>query len=197
MLTMSSYGAFRSRELSLPISSVLTAFNILLPAVAGFSVETAVASKRHQQSRRGQRSGPSYGTIAVFLLLTVYETVLVTLAGSHIGPVESLSCPLDQRWMKLFRNKDARAIKGIQERFDCCGLHTPVDRAWPFPDKTHTAKSCQELLGRTRGCFNALLSEERKIGVVLLMVPILVFAWQVRVQFADGLTVRNLGLLNT
>ena len=84
-------------------------------------------------------------------LLTVLDTALLTLASTEIRP-DGLWCSLDRRWLKLFRNKDSDAVRAIQNTLSCCGLWRNADRAWPFPDHNHDARSCLVDYGRETSC---------------------------------------------
>jgi predicted membrane protein len=84
-------------------------------------------------------------------IIFIYSTVVITLLGTHVAPASGLDCGLRQRWQNLFRIKDSKSIKAIQDAFSCCGYSNPRDMAWPFQDKTHPATACQEAFGRNTG----------------------------------------------
>ena len=110
----------------------------------------------------------------------VFESVLATLAGTHISPPGSLTCALRETWEGLFSSKDASSIRKIQDRFSCCGFNSPRDMAFPFPDKTHDTDACIVRYDRHQACFEPWRMEERKVAIMLLVVPIAVFVWKVR-----------------
>ena len=89
-----------------------------------------------------------------------------------MAPPDDLTCHLDRRWRTLFSNKDADAIRGIQDRHACCGLHSVQDMAWPFPDGTHAATACREAFGRTRSCFGSWRQDEQVTGGLMLLVAV-------------------------
>jgi hypothetical protein len=62
----------------------------------------------------------------------VLETVLATLAGTHLAPTESPSRALRERWRKLYMAKDANSILRSQDACDCCGFRSPADMEFPF-----------------------------------------------------------------
>lgn len=80
----------------------------------------------------------------------------------------------------LFRKKDVRAIRSIQDAFACCGLRSPVDRAWPFPAKGVEADACEKAFGRKKSCFEPWMREEHFVGWVVIVVAAAVFVCQVR-----------------
>lgn len=113
--------------------------------------------------------------IAFFL---VFETVLATLAGTHVSPPGSLTCALREMWEKLYDTKDYEAIRTIQDTFSCCGFNSPTDMAFPFPDASHGVDACMMKYDRDDACFEAWRMEERKVAIMLLVVPVAVFVWK-------------------
>jgi hypothetical protein len=114
------------------------------------------------------------------MLLVIYETAIATLALTHIAPPGDLTCGLDRQWARLFSSKNAQAIRSIQDRHQCCGLHSVVDRAWPFPDRSHTASSCVEAFDRQRSCLGGWRRDEQIAGGLMLFVAVSVFLLKVR-----------------
>jgi len=112
-------------------------------------------------------------------LLIIYETAVGTLIGTHIGPKNTLTCGLDERWQWLFSQKQGDAIRTIQDAFECCGLHSPVDRAWPFPGHDAGVDACQVRYGRQRSCFEQWRVEEQRIAGWMLVAVVLVVLWMV------------------
>lgn len=123
---------------------------------------------------------------AVNVAFIVYETVLATLAGTHIAPVGGLWCPLHDRWQELRQSRDAKSIQRIQDAFDCCGFKSPKDMAWPFQDKQHGADTCMIRFERDSACLEPWRATERKIAIMLLVVPVAVFLWKVALFLAPG-----------
>jgi hypothetical protein len=118
------------------------------------------------------------------LTLSILETVLATLAGTYILPVSGLQCGLDNRWQRMFKTKDQNAIRRIQDAFNCCGLHSVKDRAWPFPDDRKDANTCQAITRRTQSCFGLWRREEQGVAGMVLLVVIMVFAWKASPGFS-------------
>lgn len=50
--------------------------------------------------------------------------------GGGSGP---RACELSTLWQRLFRGKDAKTIRAIQDALECCGFRSVKDMAWPFP----------------------------------------------------------------
>ena len=116
----------------------------------------------------------------VLVLLTVYETAIATLALTHMAPPSELVCGLERRWGALFSTKDADTIRRIQEQFRCCGFRNVQDRAWPFPDRRHSARACVEAFGRSSGCLGGWRQMEQITGGLILLVAIMTFLLKVR-----------------
>ncbi|KAI9674679.1 MAG: tRNA (guanine-N(7)-)-methyltransferase (tRNA(m7G46)-methyltransferase) [Caeruleum heppii] len=113
--------------------------------------------------------------MAVFMLLVIYETAISTLALTHMLPPGDLSCQLERRWAWLFSNKRADEIRRIQDRHQCCGLYSVQDRAWPFPDRSHTAAACHEAFGREQSCFGGWRQDEQTAAGLMLLVAVITF----------------------
>ncbi len=109
----------------------------------------------------------------------VYDTVIATLAGTHLAPGSGLTCGLNEQWQLMYHKKDVTTIRRIQDSFECCGLRSVVDRAWPFPDKEHSANACPDAFKRTKSCFNDLKGQEQLVAGLLLLVAVLMFLWKV------------------
>ena len=115
----------------------------------------------------------------VIVLITIYEAVVATLAGTYFHPLSSLQCGLDERWAALFRNKNEQTIKRIQDAFECCGLHSVLDKAWPFEGHGNKPNTCTTRFARSTSCFTSWRAEERRVASLMLVVVLLVFAWKV------------------
>lgn len=182
-LTPLRYASSRSNDRSVPVSNTLTGFTTALPILAGLLLEGGYDFTRRQERRqhldRGEIQRPPLVIIANTIIF-IYSTVVITLLGTHAAPPSGLDCGLRERWQNLFRSKDWKAIKTIQDTFNCCGLVNPRDMAWPFPNKDHDAHSCENAFNRSNGCLAAWKSEEQKIAGLLIGVVGMVFIWQVR-----------------
>ena len=114
------------------------------------------------------------------MLLIIYETAIATLALTHVAPPSELVCGLERQWGALFSNKNAEAIRRIQEQLQCCGFRNVQDRAWPFPDRRHTARACVEAFGRSSGCLGGWRQMEQITGALILLVAVVAFLLKVR-----------------
>ena len=54
--------------------------------------------------------------------------------------------------------------------------------AFPFQDAGHGVEACVVRYERTAACFEPWRGEERRVAVMLLVVPVAVFAWMVRLR---------------
>lgn len=179
---LAAYASSRATKLSIPISDVLTGFATVLPIVAGLLLEGGYDFNRLQERRNRRAKGstprPPIVIIANTLVL-IYSTVVITLLGTHIAPASGLRCDLKDTWNRMFRAKDAEAIKTIQDAFQCCGLMNSHDEAWPFPDKITRVDACEKRFERTQGCLAPWRAEEQRLAGILMAVVLLVFVWQV------------------
>jgi hypothetical protein len=181
--TLTSYAASRASNLSLPIPKSLAGLTSSLPIIAGVLLEGSY-DLTHRRSKRN-RSVPSPPPTALYtiianVLILVYSTVVITLLGTHTGPTSSLLCGLNDRWLSLYRAKDGDAIRTIQDTFKCCGLHSKVDKAFPFPGGKGNVPSCVERFGWSRSCFESWRGAEQSMSGVLMGIVGLVVIWQVR-----------------
>ncbi|KAI9820617.1 MAG: hypothetical protein M1827_004986 [Pycnora praestabilis] len=177
-MATSGYTYHTIRTLSLPIPSSLAIATTLLPLLTGFSLYstgTLLPSSKPNSSHSARRQPPA-SLLIVVLLLTVYETTVATLALTYITPINNLTCALDEHWSHLFRSKDDNAIRRIQETYQCCGLHSTHDKAYPFPKKGVGNDACVKAFpGRIQSCFGPWRGEERAGAGLLLSVAIVVF----------------------
>lgn len=162
------------QSLSLPISGITAIAAVLIPILNGASL---AGSQFHDS--RVRRSNPrktagfiSWTTINAFLALTIYETVIATLALTHMVPADDLTCGLHRQWDRLYSKKDATAIRRIQDAHQCCGLVTPKDHAWPFQDKNNKADACIKSFDRHKGCLLDWRQDEQIYAGLLLLVAL-------------------------
>lgn len=118
-------------SLSLPISPAVSVLTILLP-VSGFLINMFYS--RHgpvlsSSSNRVAKLAP----LIVQVLQGLATTILATILFETILPSSTLDCMLETQWLHMFRSHDAHGIQSIQDAYDCCGLNTVKDRAYPFP----------------------------------------------------------------
>ena len=110
--------------------------------------------------------------IAVIGFQLIYETIVATLAMTYLVPPSSLACGLDERWLSLYRAKNGKAIRAIQDSFDCCGLNSVVDRAFPFSGEK---SDCAGVYGRTKSCFAEWRKAEQTNAGLFVIVALVVF----------------------
>ena len=122
----------------------------------------------------------SWSAITFFVLLIIYETAIATLALTHMAPPSELVCGLERQWGALFSIKNADAIQRIQDQLQCCGFRNVQDRAWPFPDRSHTARACVEAFGRNTGCLGGWRQMEQVTGGLILLIAVVTFLLKVR-----------------
>lgn len=103
-----------------------------------------------QRANKKEQDQLTLPLIAVIGFQLIYETIVATLALTYMIPPQSLSCGLEDTWRKLFSSKDERAIRAVQDAFNCCGLRSINDRAWPFRGDAHAAGNCVELTHRSQ-----------------------------------------------
>lgn len=169
-------------RLSIPLSDGLAYATTLLPIVAGLLLEGGYDLTRVQERRRRRPRGDTTRPPLVIVantLIFIYSSVVITLLGTHAAPPASLDCALRERWTTMFSHKNVEGIRTIQEAFKCCGLKNSRDMAWPFPDKTHDAFSCEKTFAHTNGCLGAWKGEEQRMAGLLMGMVGLVFIWQV------------------
>lgn len=167
---------YRIRSLALPISTVTAAATIILPLFTAVTLRGARSRTRRSHGGAGEgKIGFSWSAVTLIMLLVIYETVIAVLALTHMAPPNDLSCHLERQWSWLFSNKNADVIRRIQDRHQCCGLRSVQDRAWPFPDRSHTAAACHEVFGRERSCFGGWRQDEQTTGGLMLFVAAAAF----------------------
>ena len=172
---------YRIRAFSLPISTVTATATIILPVITGVTLRGAQRlSIRASGSNARAKMSFSWSAITVFVLLIIYETAIATLALTHMAPPSDVICGLERRWGSLFSNKNADAIRRIQEQFQCCGFRKVQDRAWPFPDKRHTARACVEAFDRSNSCLGGWRQMEQVTGGLILLIALVTFLLKVR-----------------
>ena len=172
---------YRIRAFSLPISTVTATATVILPVITGVSLHGAqrLSIRANDPTARTKMSF-SWSAIIVLVLLVIYETAIATLALTHVAPPSELVCGLERQWIALYSNKNAEAIRRIQEQFQCCGFRSVQDRAWPFPDRSHTARACVEEFGRSSSCLGSWRQMEQVTGGLILLVAVVTFSLKVR-----------------
>ncbi|OTA36534.1 hypothetical protein BTJ68_03704 [Hortaea werneckii EXF-2000] len=190
LTVLAAFALHHSHVYSLPIPDIVCALALALPPLAGVALETVLSLDSHL-ARKGQvhASRIFQTTIAAFL---IYETVVATLAGVYVSPFGGMQCALKDRWAALRSAKDADSIRKIQDAFNCCGLMSTKDMAWPFPEKAHPeADRCVVRFDRSQACIEPWRAEEQRVAVMLMIVPIAVFLWKASSPFCRFCIARN------
>jgi hypothetical protein len=88
------------------------------------------------------------------LLQLILTTILGTLFFSNgVIPTDTRKCLLSNKWQDMWASHDADGIRRIQDAFNCCGLNSVKDRAWPFPEKGIPSQdACATQFHRTVSC---------------------------------------------
>ncbi|PLB33924.1 uncharacterized protein BDW47DRAFT_85363 [Aspergillus candidus] len=122
-------------------TTLLSALTLLAVSLLGFKPE-------------GTRTNPYRQKLATLLeqLYTILVTILFTATLTILFPDSLLICRLESYWQSHFQAKDAHTIRSIQDRFQCCGLHSTRDRAWPFKNRDHGDDACEAQFGYGRSC---------------------------------------------
>ncbi|KAJ8070698.1 hypothetical protein OCU04_001069 [Sclerotinia nivalis] len=167
------YSYSQIRLLSLPISQALALFTIVLPLVTGISTQGAIGLI--QRANKKEQNQLTLPLIAVIGFQLIYETVVATLALTHMIQPNSLHCGLEDKWQKFFSAKNEGKIKAIQDALNCCGLHSVFDKAWPFRKDVHGPGSCVDLTNRSQSCFGTWRQAEQINAGLLLIVAIVIF----------------------
>ncbi|KAG9241487.1 tetraspanin Tsp3 [Calycina marina] len=168
---VAGYAYSQIRYLSLPIPAALGLFTVILPLITGVSAQGAnTIIKRAAKEEQYQLTIP---LIAILGFQLIYETVVATLALTYILPPSSLNCGLGDGWQQMWVSRNEKAVKDIQNAFECCGLWTVKDRAWPF--SRNAASTCAETFGRTRSCAGDWRKAEQMTAGLFLLVAAVVF----------------------
>ncbi|KAL2886936.1 tetraspanin tsp3 [Ceratocystis lukuohia] len=109
------------------------------------------------------------------LLQALLSTILASILFSISASPQIVECSLNAQWQQLFSERDASAIKAIQETLQCCGFRTPKDRSWPWD--SNGGGRCADVLGYHEACGPKWISSSRaeagKAGTVTIMVMLL------------------------
>ncbi|KUI60662.1 hypothetical protein VP1G_07884 [Cytospora mali] len=132
LMGVSIYEHINTVTLSLPLSPVLTFLTILLPVFAAVNAFALPYLTRKSSHPPKSLLNPTHPAV-IQVLQGILTTVFATLYATHIAPGESGTCELSTIWQRLFRGKDVKSIRAIQDAFECCGFRSVKDMAWPFP----------------------------------------------------------------
>ncbi|KAM0721027.1 hypothetical protein Q7P37_003312 [Cladosporium fusiforme] len=193
LTSLAAYALHKSNHLTLPVPNILGALAIALPPLAGLALETTTSLVKatnqttptsNPLSLTPNRPAKITASRANLILnltiafLLIYETVLATLAGTHLRPS---NCRLQETWQGMFRGKDAEGIRAIQDALACCGLRSAADMAWPFPGAGRSGRECEARFddGVVPRCLDGWRGEEKAVGGMLVGVAVGVFVWKV------------------
>ncbi|ROW06389.1 hypothetical protein VMCG_04283 [Cytospora schulzeri] len=132
LMGVAIYEHINSVTLSLPLSPVLTFLTILLPVVAAANAITLPYLTRKSLNSAKSLLNPTHPAV-IQILQGIITTVFGTLYATYIVPGDSRVCELSTLWQRLFRGKNDKTIRAIQDAFECCGFRSIKDMAWPFP----------------------------------------------------------------
>ncbi|KAI1341885.1 hypothetical protein F5Y15DRAFT_350634 [Xylariaceae sp. FL0016] len=144
LVAIAIYVQITASSLSFPISTGTTVITILLPVFAAVNVLYGPVLDRVLSQTRSpwlQQLLP----LALQVIQGVLTVIVATLSFEGFLPGQSLDCNLENNWQRLWHNHDGRAIEHIQDAYDCCGLRSVRDRAWP---RDH----CQDFYNRHSSC---------------------------------------------
>ncbi|KAG0650076.1 hypothetical protein D0Z07_3227 [Hyphodiscus hymeniophilus] len=170
LTAIAGYSYSQIRFLSLPISQALGLFTVILPLITGISTQGAYGLI--QRSSKKDNYHLTIPLIVVIGFQLIYEIIVATLAMTYVLPPSSLACGLDQMWQFLYSNKNAKAIRAIQDAFECCGFKTVVDRAFPF---SGGRSECAAVFGRDKSCLGEWRKAEQTHAGLFVIVALVVF----------------------
>ena len=101
--------------------------------------------------------------------MAMIDTVLVTLASAQLPP-EILTCTLQNQWRTMFSQKQSTKIRRIQDSLKCCGLNSPRDMAWPFPNKKTKAGACEDVLRSHVSCLGGWQKQEKTLLAFMIVI---------------------------
>jgi hypothetical protein len=171
-------------RLFLPFPISLTATTTILPIITPLLVllSTCAATRARKRPSRSWRRRLVDSTTFLRILdqiLTIIPSVLVTLALTYLAPAYILTCRLENQWQQFFHNKNANAIRTIQDRLQCCGLRSTRDRSWPFPGHG-SQEDCESRFRYTRSCLAGWRNAEQKTAIIVLIAAFL--TWTLKVS---------------
>lgn len=151
-----------------------------MPVITGAGLQRAYRIAAHANGRpAGAKFLFTWSSFVAFIVLIIYDTVIATLALTSMGPANDLICPLERTWSRFFSNKNSAIIRTIQERHQCCGFRNVQDRAWPFPDRSHTTRSCADTFDRQQSCLGDWRQDLQITAGLILLVAVTVFVLKV------------------
>ncbi|KAH7021091.1 uncharacterized protein B0I36DRAFT_333761 [Microdochium trichocladiopsis] len=175
--------------LSLPIPQPTSILVILLPWIAAainfctrLTNTTTPTNKRLSRYHAAAARAPiirlaraALPMLQVFQgILTVVLATLLSQTMTQNGP--TTGCLAQGTWQGMWSAHDRRGIERIQDAFDCCGLNSVKDRAWPRDG------TCSSLYGRNSACgkpWEAALRRGSALDFGVCLVLGFIQLWQV------------------
>lgn len=162
---LSIYALTISTQFSVPIPALVSTLSLLVPLLGPGALSFQLRSLNHKKfSLRLSQS--------IFLISIIFDTMLFTYSVSSLN-YSFLNCQLQKQWYTLHSQKNSASIRGIQDRMDCCGFRSLVDKAWPFESKHEQIgpDACKKAFPRRqRPCMMGLIGEEKKILGIMIAV---------------------------
>lgn len=122
-----SVSLHRAQSHFLPIPKATSISSLLLPIITGVSLLSGqVLAGRSLKPIFDAQNPVSWTTITVFVILTIYETVIATLSVTYASPPSSLTCLLDTQWQRFYSSKNENAIKTSTSLFPFRTALVPV-----------------------------------------------------------------------
>ncbi|KAI1431550.1 hypothetical protein GGR50DRAFT_697903 [Xylaria sp. CBS 124048] len=163
LIAIAIYIQVTSNVLSLPISTVTTVLTIIIPfCTAALVVYTPALNRLAGSSTTRQFVSPALQILHGGLAL-----VLATLAAQGFTPGRDLDCRLEGNWQQFWHVHDGRSIERIQNAFECCGLRSVVDRAWP-------PQHCVDIYNRHSSCITPWRESMMRTSGLQFTVAVLV-----------------------
>ena len=185
-----SYEHHTASILSLPLSPALTALAIVLPflgLVNSLSLPNAFPGSTIAH-RRDRDAIYTRLFQAAQLLQLILSVILSTSFFADAVPSAVRDCLLSTTWQRMFVGKEGDAIRRIQDTFNCCGLNSVRDRAWPFAEDISKGGGvpCAERFGREVSCAGPWAATlQRSAGIdggtattVAVLQVVLFLLWQ-------------------
>ncbi|KAH7016108.1 uncharacterized protein B0I36DRAFT_336713 [Microdochium trichocladiopsis] len=169
--------------LSLPIPQPTSILVILLPWIAAainFCTRITNTTTNKRLSRPHAARAPIIRLARAALpMLQVFQgiltVVLATLLSQTMTQNATTGCLAQGAWQGMWSAHDRRGIERIQDAFDCCGLNSVKDRAWPRDG------TCSSLYGRNSACgkpWEAALRRGSALDLGVCLVLGFIQLWQ-------------------
>ena len=155
-------------QLALPLPLALPVLNVILPIS---SIIIAALARKHLAAIQNKVIRAAIPYLAYGMTLMPF--ILFVLSAIYATPNDLQSCAADQQWLRMFENKDASSIRGIQSQLQCCGYNSMHDRAWPFPARNIDARACERTQGYTIACGDSWRYQENLAAILTALASLL------------------------